>query len=58
MVNANKTSLVGVRVEVVPECVCGARNFAKVGKPFFKNNVVFYYALGKLGFRTAQNSSR
>ena len=30
MVNANKTSLVGVRVEVVPECVCGARNFAKV----------------------------
>ena len=29
MVNANKTSLVGVRVEVVPECICGARNFAK-----------------------------
>ena len=29
MVNANKTALVGVRVEVVPECICGARNFAK-----------------------------
>lgn len=27
MVNANKTSLVGVRTEVVPECTCGARNF-------------------------------
>lgn len=29
MVDANKTALVGVRVEVVPECVCGARNFVK-----------------------------
>ncbi|QQP57284.1 Uncharacterized protein FKW44_002211 [Caligus rogercresseyi] len=28
-VNANKTALVGVRVEVVAECVCGARNFEK-----------------------------
>ena len=28
-VDANKTSMVGVRVEVIPECVCGARNFAK-----------------------------
>ena len=28
MVNANKTSLVGVRTEVVPECTCGARNFS------------------------------
>ena len=28
-VDSNKTSLVGVRVEVIPECVCGARNFAK-----------------------------
>nr|BAD91055.1 Af2-cadherin [Artemia franciscana] len=27
MVNANKTSLVGVRVDVLPECTCGARNF-------------------------------
>ena len=29
MVDANKTALVGVRVEVIPECVCGARNFVK-----------------------------
>ncbi|GLH00437.1 Neural-cadherin [Gryllus bimaculatus] len=29
MVNANKTSLVGVRVDVIPECTCGARNFSK-----------------------------
>ncbi|XP_071744986.1 neural-cadherin isoform X6 [Lepeophtheirus salmonis] len=28
-VNSNKTALVGVRVEVVAECVCGARNFEK-----------------------------
>lgn len=28
MVNANKTSLVGVRTEVIPECTCGARNFS------------------------------
>lgn len=28
-VNANKTSLVGVHVQVVPECVCGARTFDK-----------------------------
>jgi len=26
-VNANKTALVGVRVETLPECMCGARNF-------------------------------
>ncbi|ETN65565.1 cadherin [Anopheles darlingi] len=29
MVNANKTSLVGVRVDVIAECTCGARNFSK-----------------------------
>ncbi|KAJ3633105.1 hypothetical protein MTP99_010075 [Tenebrio molitor] len=29
MVNANKTSLVGVRVDVLAECTCGARNFSK-----------------------------
>uniref|UniRef100_A0A8D8PLP1 Neural-cadherin n=1 Tax=Cacopsylla melanoneura TaxID=428564 RepID=A0A8D8PLP1_9HEMI len=29
MVNANRTALVGVRVEVVGECTCGARNFSK-----------------------------
>ncbi|XP_045127513.1 neural-cadherin-like isoform X1 [Portunus trituberculatus] len=29
MVNANKTALVGVRTEVVPECTCGARNFTQ-----------------------------
>ena len=29
MVNANKTSLVGVRTEVVPDCTCGARNFTQ-----------------------------
>ncbi|CAG0914580.1 unnamed protein product, partial [Notodromas monacha] len=28
MVNANKTALVGVRTEVVPECTCAARNFS------------------------------
>ena len=28
-VNANKTSLVSVHVEVIPECVCGARSFDK-----------------------------
>jgi len=28
-VNSNKTALVGVRVEVIPECVCGARTFDK-----------------------------
>lgn len=29
MVNANKTALVGVRVDVLPECTCGARNFTR-----------------------------
>lgn len=29
MVNANKTALVGVRVDVIGECTCGARNFSK-----------------------------
>ncbi|XP_066596420.1 LOW QUALITY PROTEIN: neural-cadherin-like [Prorops nasuta] len=29
MVNANKTALVGVRVDVIAECTCGARNFSK-----------------------------
>ncbi|XP_046410179.1 neural-cadherin isoform X2 [Neodiprion virginianus] len=29
MVNANRTSLVGVRVDVIAECTCGARNFSK-----------------------------
>ncbi|XP_076032082.1 neural cadherin isoform X3 [Oratosquilla oratoria] len=29
VVNANKTALVGVRTEVVPECTCGARNFSQ-----------------------------
>ncbi|XP_054284040.1 neural-cadherin isoform X4 [Macrosteles quadrilineatus] len=29
MVNANKTALVGVRVDVIAECTCGARNFTK-----------------------------
>jgi hypothetical protein len=28
-VNANKTALVGVRVDVIAECTCGARNFTK-----------------------------
>lgn len=28
-VNANKTALVGVRVDVIAECTCGARNFSK-----------------------------
>ncbi|KAG8223170.1 hypothetical protein J437_LFUL000336 [Ladona fulva] len=28
-VNANRTSLVGVRVDVLPECTCGARNFSR-----------------------------
>ncbi|XP_044596396.1 neural-cadherin isoform X6 [Cotesia glomerata] len=27
MVNANKTALVGVRVDVIAQCTCGARNF-------------------------------
>ena len=30
MVNANKTALVGVRVDTVAECTCGARNFSSV----------------------------
>ncbi|XP_037905049.1 neural-cadherin isoform X5 [Hermetia illucens] len=30
MVNANKTALVGVRVDTLAECTCGARNFSKV----------------------------
>lgn len=29
MVNANRTALVGVRVDVEAECTCGARNFSK-----------------------------
>ncbi|KAL5279010.1 hmr-1.2 family protein [Megaselia abdita] len=29
MVNANKTALVGVRVDTLAECTCGARNFTK-----------------------------
>ncbi|KAJ8965456.1 hypothetical protein NQ317_001461, partial [Molorchus minor] len=29
MVNANKTALVGVRVDVLADCTCGARNFSK-----------------------------
>lgn len=29
MVNSNKTSLVSVRAEVIPECVCAARDFSK-----------------------------
>nr|XP_033339370.1 neural-cadherin isoform X5 [Megalopta genalis] len=29
MVNANKTALVSVRVDVIAECTCGARNFSK-----------------------------
>ncbi|CAG2067545.1 unnamed protein product, partial [Timema podura] len=29
MVNANRTALVGVRVDVIAECTCGARNFTK-----------------------------
>ncbi|XP_044743242.1 neural-cadherin isoform X2 [Chrysoperla carnea] len=29
MVNANKTALVGVRVDVIAECTCGARNFSR-----------------------------
>ncbi|CAG7819551.1 unnamed protein product [Allacma fusca] len=31
-VNANKTALVGVRVETVAECMCGARNFTERDK--------------------------
>lgn len=30
MVNANKTALVGVRIDTYAECTCGARNFTKV----------------------------
>ncbi|XP_037085943.1 neural-cadherin-like isoform X3 [Pollicipes pollicipes] len=29
LINANKTSMVGVRTEVVPECTCQARNFSQ-----------------------------
>jgi len=29
LINANKTALVSVRVEVQPECTCGARNFSR-----------------------------
>ncbi|XP_078049941.1 neural-cadherin isoform X3 [Augochlora pura] len=29
LVNANKTALVSVRVDVIAECTCGARNFSK-----------------------------
>ncbi|MCL4133902.1 UNVERIFIED_CONTAM: hypothetical protein GTU68_064760, partial [Idotea baltica] len=29
MVNANKTSFVGIRTQVIPECTCEARNFTK-----------------------------
>ena len=29
MVNSNKTSLVSVRAEVIPECVCAARDYSK-----------------------------
>nr|XP_021206767.2 neural-cadherin isoform X3 [Bombyx mori] len=29
MVNANKTALVGVRVDVIGQCTCGARNFTQ-----------------------------
>ncbi|XP_044315527.1 neural-cadherin isoform X11 [Drosophila rhopaloa] len=29
MVNANKTALVGVRVDTIADCTCGARNFSK-----------------------------
>lgn len=30
LVNANKTALVGVRVDVVGECICGARNYTDI----------------------------
>ena len=29
LINANKTDLVGVRVDILPECTCGARNFTR-----------------------------
>lgn len=29
MVNANKTALVGVQIDVIADCTCGARNFSK-----------------------------
>ena len=29
LINANKTDLVGVRVDILPECTCGARNFPR-----------------------------
>lgn len=29
LVNANKTALVGVRVGVIGECICGARNYSE-----------------------------
>ena len=29
LVNANKTSLVGVRTQTIPKCTCGARNFSQ-----------------------------
>ena len=29
LINANKTALVGVRVDIQPECTCGARNFTR-----------------------------
>ncbi len=36
LVNANKTALVGVRVDVNGECICGARNYTEteVCSPF------------------------
>lgn len=36
LVNANKTALVGVRVDVVGECICGAKNYTdfEVCTPF------------------------
>lgn len=30
MINANKTAFAGVKVNVIPKCVCGARNISKV----------------------------
>lgn len=29
LINANKTALVGVRIDIQPECTCGARNFTR-----------------------------
>lgn len=40
-VNANKTSLVGVRIETIAECMCGARNFSEKDKDSCRKHECF-----------------